>query len=226
MHQISSVQIFKCQQAENVINNRTRVFNVRVVNHSAWLKTGERKLVHEFFERNTVLQTDRNRNGKAVHQRAERSALFVHINKYLGYGIKIPKDNWLIQRFITVGYYALIDYTAVNIKEDSYDTKYTWMDVAKIENLIMDHNLIVEKALETLRIQLAYLPIGKNLLPKKFTMPELQKLYETILNKPLDRRNFQRKILGFGILNKLNETRKGGAHKAPFLYTFNDKKYI
>mgnify|MGYP003343695027 len=89
----------------------------------------------------------------------------------------------------------------------------------------MDHNLIVEKALETLRIQLAYLPIGKNLLPKKFTMPELQKLYETILNKPLDRRNFQRKILGFGILNKLNETRKGGAHKAPFLYTFNDKKY-
>ncbi len=160
-----------------------------------------------------------------VFGKAQRTEPSVHINKYLEYGIKIPKDNWLIQRFITVGYYALIDYTAVSIKEDSYDTKYTWMDVAKIENLIMDHNLIVEKALETLRIQLAYLPIGKNLLPKKFTMPELQKLYETILNKPLDRRNFQRKILGFGILNKLNETRKGGAHKAPFLYTFNDKKY-
>ena len=54
---------------------------------------------------------------------------------------------------------------------------------------------------------------------------EIQKLYETILNKKLDRRNFQRKMLGFGIFNKLNETRKGGAHKAPFLYTFNDKKY-
>lgn len=160
-----------------------------------------------------------------VFGKARRTDPSVHITKFQEYGIKLPKDNWLIQRFITVGYYALIDYTAVSIKQDSYDTKFTWMDVAKIDNLIMDHKQIVEKALETLRIQLAYLPIGKNLLPKKFTMPELQKLYETILNKPLDRRNFQRKIIGFGILNKLSETRKGGAHKAPFLYTFNDKKY-
>jgi hypothetical protein len=62
-------------------------------------------------------------------------------------------------------------------------------------------------------------------MPKKFTMPELQKLYETILDRKLDRRNFQRKMLGFDILNKLSEIRKGGAHKAPFLYSFNDKKY-
>ena len=154
-----------------------------------------------------------------------RSDAKVHQLKFQEYGIKIPKDNWLIQRFITVGYYALIDFTAATIKEDSYDSKFAWIDIERIENLMMDHGLIVEKALQTLRTQLAYLPIGKNLLPKKFTMPELQKLYETILNKKLDRRNFQRKMLGFEILNKLNETRKGGAHKAPFLYTFNDKKY-
>jgi hypothetical protein len=90
---------------------------------------------------------------------------------------------------------------------------------------MMDHHDIVMSALDTLRTQLAYMPIGRNLLPKKFTMPELQKLYETILGKNLDRRNFQRKMLSFGIFNKLAETRKGGAHKAPFLYTFNDKKY-
>ena len=90
---------------------------------------------------------------------------------------------------------------------------------------MMDHAEIVQKALETLRTQLAYLPIGKNLLPKKFTMPELQKLYETILNEKLDRRNFQRKLLSFGILNRLTETKKGGAHKAAYLYTFNEKKY-
>jgi 8-oxo-dGTP diphosphatase len=54
-------------------------------------------------------------------------------------------------------------------------------------------------------------------MPKEFTMPELQKLYETILDKKLDRRNFQRRMLGFGILNKLEQTRKGGAHKAPYL---------
>jgi hypothetical protein len=100
-----------------------------------------------------------------------------------------------------------------------------WVDIHKLDSMMMDHKDIVLKALESLRTQLAYSPIGKNLLPKKFTMPELQKLYETILDQKLDRRNFQRKMLSFGILNKLNETRKGGAHKAPFLYTFNDKKY-
>jgi len=154
-----------------------------------------------------------------------RSDVTFHQLKFQEYGIKTPKDNWLTQRFVTVGYYALIDFSAAIIKADSYDSTYAWVDVQKIGTLMMDHNFIVEKALETLRTQLAYLPIGKNLLPKKFTMPEIQKLYETILNKKLDRRNFQRKMLGFGIFNKLNETRKGGAHKAPFLYTFNDKKY-
>jgi len=154
-----------------------------------------------------------------------RSDAKVHHLKFQEYGVKIPKNNWLIQRFITVGYYALIDFTAATIKADSYDSKFAWIDIEKVENLMMDHDYIIEKALQTLRTQLAYLPIGKNLLPKKFTMPELQKLYEAILNKKLDRRNFQRKMLGFEILNKLNETRKGGAHKAPFLYTFNDKKY-
>ena len=56
-------------------------------------------------------------------------------------------------------------------------------------------------------------------------MPELQKLYETILDKEVDRRNFQKKILSLGILDKLKERKTGGAHKAPFLYRFNRKKY-
>ncbi|MDB5000256.1 MAG: hydrolase, partial [Mucilaginibacter sp.] len=79
--------------------------------------------------------------------------------------------------------------------------------------------------LDTLRLQLNYQPIGYNLMPKEFTMPELQKLYETILDKKLDRRNFQRRMLGFGILNKLSQTRKGGAHKAPYLYSFDLENY-
>ncbi|HEY6062401.1 MAG TPA: hypothetical protein VIV35_02260 [Chitinophagaceae bacterium] len=74
-------------------------------------------------------------------------------------------------------------------------------------------------------MHLNYQPIGYNLLPEKFTMPELQKLYETILDKKLDRRNFQRKFLGFRILRRLRETKKGVAHKAPYLYSFDLKKY-
>ena len=154
-----------------------------------------------------------------------RSDITIHQNRYLEYGIKIPKDNWLLQRFITIGFYALIDFTEVDLGDAISNEGAEWIDINKLSNLMMDHETIVLKALESLRTQLAYLPIGRNLLPKKFTMPELQKLYETILDQKLDRRNFQRKMIGFGILNKLTETRKGGAHKAPFLYTFNDKKY-
>jgi hypothetical protein len=89
----------------------------------------------------------------------------------------------------------------------------------------MDHRQILDKALETLRNHLSYHPIGYNLLPEKFTMPELQKMYETILDKQLDRRNFQRKILSYGILRRLKEVKKGVAHKAPYLYSFNLREY-
>jgi hypothetical protein len=91
--------------------------------------------------------------------------------------------------------------------------------------LMLDHNLILQKALETLRLQLNYQPIGYNLLPSTFTMPELQRLYEAILGRILDRRNFHRKITAYDILKKLNERRSGVAHKAPDLYSFDLEKY-
>lgn len=140
-------------------------------------------------------------------------------------GIRIRKDNWIIQRFITVGFYALVDFAVVAPQPDPSSVACNWQDIDGFEKLFMDHKQILDKALETLRLQLNHEPIGYNLLPHKFTMPELQKLYETILGKKLDRRNFQRRILSFGILRKLKETRKGGAHKAPFLYSFDLKKY-
>jgi 8-oxo-dGTP diphosphatase len=155
----------------------------------------------------------------------DRADARIHQKRYQSYGVKIPKDNWLIQRFITVGFYALVDFNEVKLQPTEHEADCQWIDIEYLNGLMMDHGDIVQKALETLRAQLAYLPIGKNLLPKKFTMPELQKLYETILNQKLDRRNFQRKLLSFGILNRLTETKKGGAHKAAYLYSFNDKKY-
>jgi hypothetical protein len=90
---------------------------------------------------------------------------------------------------------------------------------------MMDHRAIFDKALITLRKQLNHKPIGYNLLPEKFTMPELQKLYEIILGKKLNRGNFYRKMLRYDILIKLHEIRKGGAHKAPDLYQFDIEKY-
>lgn len=155
----------------------------------------------------------------------DRADASIHQKRYQSFGVKIPKDNWLIQRFITIGFYALVDFDKVKAQLSTTATDCEWVNIEQLDALMMDHENIVHKALETLRTQLAYLPIGKNLLPKKFTMPELQKLYETILNQKLDRRNFQRKLLSFGILNRLTETKKGGAHKAAYLYTFNEKRY-
>lgn len=136
-----------------------------------------------------------------------------------------PNLEWFSQRFISAGFYALVDFEKVHPLPDFFSDHCEWKALEQIEDLMMDHRKILNKALETLRIQLSYQPIGFNLLPEKFTMPELQKLYETILDKSLDRRNFQRKILSWKILNKLDERKKGGAYKAPYLYKFNIENY-
>lgn len=136
-----------------------------------------------------------------------------------------PYHEWFNQRFISVGFYALVDFSKVEPTPDSISDLCAWKNLDEVDSLILDHNQILNKALETLRLQLNYQPLGYNLLPEKFTMPELQKLYETILDKELDRRNFQRKMLSYGILTRLEERKIGGAHKAPFLYEFNLENY-
>ena len=133
--------------------------------------------------------------------------------------------SWLMERFITVGYWALVEFSKVTPQPDWLSEDCQWHDIHKVPKLIYDHNQIVEAALEALRLSLNDHPVGYNLLPEKFTMPELQKLYETILDTPLDRRNFQKKMLSLDILERLNERKTGGAHKAPFLYRFDKRKY-
>lgn len=136
-----------------------------------------------------------------------------------------PDDLWQKQRFVSVGYYALTNFAKVNPKVDELSDASEWKNVHELPNLMMDHEEIFNTALLELRKGLNYRPVGLNLLPEKFTMPELQKLYEIILDKSLNRGNFYRKMTKYGILKKLKETRKGGAHKAPNLYTFNLEVY-
>ncbi|MFH6943726.1 NrtR DNA-binding winged helix domain-containing protein [Flavobacterium sp. FlaQc-50] len=140
---------------------------------------------------------------------------------------EIPKDagQWFTQRFVTIGYYALVDFLKAIPQKDNNHEIIEWIDHKEVPELILDHKEILDKALNTLRIELNLMPIGYNLLPEKFTIPELQKLYETILDKKLDRRNFLRKITHIGILKKLDEKKSNVAHKAPNLYTFDKDKY-
>ena len=134
-----------------------------------------------------------------------------------------PKD-WY-KRAVSIGYYALVDYSKVMPAPDAFTDECAWWPISDLQPLLFDHNYIVEVALHALRVQLGWKPIGLNLLPEQFTLPELQRLYETLLGKALDPRNFQRKILSLGILERLPERRKGGAHKSPYLYQFDQEKY-
>ena len=139
-----------------------------------------------------------------------------------------PDNLWHKQRFISVGYYALVNHKDVSPIGDELSESCDWiiLDELESQNITMDHKQIIEKALNTLREQISYKPIGLNLLPEKFTLSELQKLYEAILGRTLNRGNFYRKIKNIGILKKLDEKRKGGAHKAPDLYTFDQENYF
>jgi ADP-ribose pyrophosphatase YjhB (NUDIX family) len=139
--------------------------------------------------------------------------------------VELVKDNWFFQRIITIGYYALVEFSKVNPTTDMFSDAYCWWDMDKLPMLLFDHKQIIEQALKTLRMQLNFHPVGYNLLPEKFTMPELQKLYETILDRPLDRRNFQKKMLGLGFLERLEERKHVGPHKSPYYYRFDTNKY-
>jgi 8-oxo-dGTP diphosphatase len=133
--------------------------------------------------------------------------------------------RWFLGRFISTGYFALVEYTKVNPVPDDFSAQCSWCDVNALPAMIADHAEIVKKALETLRQQIHFHPIGMNLLPKKFTIPEIQSLYETIIGIKLDRRNFLRRISSYKILIRLPEKRLGVAYKAPYLYSFDKKAY-
>jgi len=133
--------------------------------------------------------------------------------------------EFLKQRFISSGYLSLVDMRTCSTTPDSFSDKCTWLPVKQLPQLLYDHDEIVIKAMEQLRSRINYMPIGITLLPEKFTMKEFQTLYEQILNKSLDRGNFQKKMLRLGLLNRHEKQLTGGAHKAPYLYSFNKKRY-
>lgn len=139
-------------------------------------------------------------------------------------GYSVEEYRWLLDRFISIAYYALINYEEVEPQPDALSDSMGWYAIDELPRLILDHNQIVEKALETLRDNLERKLVGVNLLPEKFTMKELQKVYEAILGKKLRRTTFQRRMLSLGILERHEKRFNGKAHKAPYLYSFNMKR--
>jgi 8-oxo-dGTP diphosphatase len=127
-------------------------------------------------------------------------------------------------RVISVSYYALINTEDYNEELGlTYGAK--WFELNKKPKLIFDHEIMIDKALRRLRRKSRSEPIGFELLSEKFTIPQLQKLYEAIHQIPLDKRNFRKRILSMHFLEKLNEKEKGASRKGAFLYQFNIDKY-
>lgn len=157
----------------------------------------------------------------------ERTNNKILVDFLKGLNRSYDKNNWALQRFVSVGYYALVEFAKVNPQHPGeISIACSWHDLDKLPDLLMDHKDIIDKALYELRLKINYQPIGYNLLPKEFTMKSLQSIYETILGRKLDRANFNRKILSYGILDRKEKHYSGGAHKAPYLYSFNKKKYF
>ncbi|HTJ10540.1 MAG TPA: NUDIX domain-containing protein [Dinghuibacter sp.] len=139
---------------------------------------------------------------------------------YSALGEDLPPGNWLRERFVSIAYYALVNFNLARPQPGFFDTECVWCPIGELPDLVFDHREIVRKARETLRMHLDHKLVGSNLLPETFTMNELQRLYEAILGRPLLRANFQRKMLGLEILDRLDKKFGGGAHKAPYLYKF------
>jgi len=127
-------------------------------------------------------------------------------------------------RVISVSYYALIKTEDYN---EELGVKYgaKWFELEKKPDLIFDHNIMIDKALSRLRRKSRSQPIGFNLLSEKFTIPQLQKLYEAIHQVQFDKRNFRKRILSMHFLEKLNEKEKRASRKGAFLYRFDIVKY-
>ena len=129
-------------------------------------------------------------------------------------------------RTITVGYYALVNpsqFELCSFKSEALEAR--WFDLRDKPPLPYDHAQIVEAALDKLKLKLRYEPIGFELLPEKFSLRQLQDLYEAILGVALDNRNFRKKILKMNVLKKLNEKQNDVKHRKAILYQFDAEKY-
>lgn len=140
-------------------------------------------------------------------------------------GVNNDNLSWMLDYFVSLGFYTLTEFDQVKPNGEFFTEECQWWSILKLPPLLFDHQMIVEEALKSLRLHIYHYPIGYELLPEKFTLPEITSLYETILEKKLDDRNFAKKLMATGIVTKLNERRNIGPHRSPFLYIFNRVKY-
>ena len=129
------------------------------------------------------------------------------------------------ERVVSVAYYALVKLAAHDTKAATDAADARWFPISQVPKLAFDHADILATARTRLKGKVRYQPIGFELLPPKFTLSQLQHLYEAVLETGLDKRNFRKKVLGFGLLVPLKETQMTGRHRPAQLFEFDADKY-
>ncbi len=140
-------------------------------------------------------------------------------------GIRLQKKSWLSGETVSVGFYAISDLVNAIPKADFLSSECTWFTVDQLPELGFDHGEMIREALSTMRLHLYHFPVGKSLLPTKFTLKEIKQFYEVMSGKTLHITNFPNKLLSIGLIQKTDEKRSIGAHRSPTYYTFNEEVY-
>ncbi|WP_350287876.1 NUDIX domain-containing protein [uncultured Croceitalea sp.] len=131
-------------------------------------------------------------------------------------------DLWVNQRFVTMAHYALVNISEVEPTRGVLDLSHNWFSVDKLPTMLMDHGDIVAASKHQLRRDITLEHISFNLLPEEFTMPELQRLHETILGRKLERSRFQKKMLSFDVFERLPQLKEDAPRRKPYLYRFKE----
>ncbi len=128
-------------------------------------------------------------------------------------------------RTVSVAYFALVETSKFKLKASTDAVEAKWFPIGRQPKLAFDHSRIVKVAIQRLQNKIRYEPIGFELLPKQFTLSQLQELHEAVLGETLDKRNFRKKILSFGVLKELGRKVENVRHRSPQLFSFDETKF-
>ena len=153
----------------------------------------------------------------------ETGVTVAYLEQLYTFGDDIKRDPRV--QVVSVAFFALVNPKKLKLKPDTDAEDAQWFDINNLPKLGYDHNKIINVGLERLKGKLTYQPIGFDLLDNDFPFSDLENLYRTILGKEIDRRNFRKKMLSFGLLQETNKIKKEGSGRPAKLFTFNKQKY-
>jgi len=168
------------------------------------------------------VQVDESLRRAALRVLAEETGIYdIFMEQLFSFG-KLDRDPR--GRFVTVAYYALVNLLDHPAEAKADTRNVEWFDLANLPELAFDHDEILTKAINRLRTKMRYEPVSFELLPERFTLPQLQQLYEKVLGHELNKRNFRTRIKNMDILRKVGR-QANVAHRPASLYSFDQKKY-